>query len=107
MPRRIFTRSHIDYVIDRLTWLCDNRAMIGGLLCRGCLAGPLLLAQGVAQQRDGHGSGAVEISSLYHLKSLFFNTFSYSLIIFLTIAPLSKVFLGIISNTLSPSRITL
>jgi len=27
MPRRIFTRSHIDYVIDRLTWLCDNRAM--------------------------------------------------------------------------------
>ena len=31
VPRRVFTRSQIDYVIDRLTWLYDNRAMIGGL----------------------------------------------------------------------------
>lgn len=31
VPRRVFTRSQIDYVIDRLTWLYDNRELIGGL----------------------------------------------------------------------------
>lgn len=31
VPRRVFTLSQIDYVIDRLQWLWDNRSMIGGL----------------------------------------------------------------------------
>jgi len=31
VPRRVFTLSQIKYVIDRLTWLYNNREMIGGL----------------------------------------------------------------------------
>lgn len=31
VPRRVFTLSQINYVIDRLQWLYDNRELIGGL----------------------------------------------------------------------------
>lgn len=31
IPRRVFTLSQINYVIDRLQWLYDNRELIGGL----------------------------------------------------------------------------
>lgn len=31
MPRRVFTRSQVDYVVDRLHWLWDNRELVGGL----------------------------------------------------------------------------
>jgi tryptophanase len=31
VPRRVFTLSQINYVIDRMTWLWDNRHLIGGL----------------------------------------------------------------------------
>ena len=31
VPRRVFTLSQIKYVEDRLTWLYDNRQLIGGL----------------------------------------------------------------------------
>lgn len=31
VPRRVFTLSQIKYVLDRLSWLYDNREMIGGL----------------------------------------------------------------------------
>lgn len=31
LPRRVFTLSQIDYVIDRLRWLYENRKLIGGL----------------------------------------------------------------------------
>ena len=31
VPRRVFTLSQIKYVIDRITWLYDNRELIGGL----------------------------------------------------------------------------
>jgi len=31
VPRRVFTLSQIKYVIDRLSWLFDNRELIGGL----------------------------------------------------------------------------
>ena len=31
VPRRVFTLSQIKYVEDRLTWLYDNRHLIGGL----------------------------------------------------------------------------
>ncbi|MDR2911038.1 MAG: tryptophanase [Bacteroidales bacterium] len=31
VPRRVFTLSQIKYVIDRMTWLYENRKMIGGL----------------------------------------------------------------------------
>jgi tryptophanase len=31
VPRRVFTLSQIKYVIDRLTWLHENRSLIGGL----------------------------------------------------------------------------
>ena len=31
VPRRVFTLSQIKYVIDRLTWLYQNRELIGGL----------------------------------------------------------------------------
>lgn len=31
IPRRVFTLSQVNYVIDRLQWLWDNRQMIGGL----------------------------------------------------------------------------
>ncbi|MFZ1325277.1 MAG: tryptophanase [Candidatus Contendobacter sp.] len=32
LPRRVFTLSQVEYAIDRLTWLYENRAMIGGLV---------------------------------------------------------------------------
>ncbi len=31
VPRRVFTLSQVKYVIDRMTWLYHNRALIGGL----------------------------------------------------------------------------
>lgn len=31
VPRRVFTLSQIKYVVDRLSWLYDNRELIGGL----------------------------------------------------------------------------
>jgi tryptophanase len=31
VPRRVFTLSQIKYVEDRMTWLYDNRSLIGGL----------------------------------------------------------------------------
>jgi len=31
LPRRVFTLSQIDYAIDRVTWLYENRKLIGGL----------------------------------------------------------------------------
>lgn len=31
MPRRVFTMSHVEYAVDRLTWLFENRHLIGGL----------------------------------------------------------------------------
>ncbi len=31
VPRRVFTLSQINYVLDRLEWLYDNRKLIGGL----------------------------------------------------------------------------
>ncbi len=31
LPRRVFTRSQVDYAIDRIDWLYQNRKVIGGL----------------------------------------------------------------------------
>lgn len=31
VPRRVFTLSHINYAIDRIIWLYNNRSLIGGL----------------------------------------------------------------------------
>lgn len=31
LPRRVFTASHILFVVDRLTWLHQNRKLVGGL----------------------------------------------------------------------------
>lgn len=31
MPRRVFTLSQVDYAIDRITWLWENRRLIQGL----------------------------------------------------------------------------
>lgn len=31
MPRRVFSLSHIQYAVDRISWLYKNRALIGGL----------------------------------------------------------------------------
>ena len=31
MPRRVFTLSQVNYLIDRVTWLHENRELIGGL----------------------------------------------------------------------------
>jgi tryptophanase len=31
VPRRVFTLSQINYVIDRIDWLYQNRKLIGGL----------------------------------------------------------------------------
>lgn len=31
LPRRVFTMSHIKYTVDRLTWLWENRELVGGL----------------------------------------------------------------------------
>lgn len=31
LPRRVFTLSHITFMVDRLAWLYDNRDLIGGL----------------------------------------------------------------------------
>ena len=31
MPRRVFTLSQVDYIVDRITWLYENRELIGGI----------------------------------------------------------------------------
>ena len=31
VPRRVYSVSHIDYVVDRLAWLHENRKLVGGL----------------------------------------------------------------------------
>jgi tryptophanase len=31
VPRRVYTMSHIQYVVDRLDWLYRNRQLVGGL----------------------------------------------------------------------------
>jgi len=31
LPRRVYTLSHIEYVVDRLTWLYQNRHLVKGL----------------------------------------------------------------------------
>ncbi|TLN18753.1 tryptophanase, partial [bacterium] len=31
LPRRLYTLSHIEYTVDRLKWLFEHRALIGGL----------------------------------------------------------------------------
>ncbi len=31
VPRRVFTLSQMNYIVDRLEWLHDNRKLIGGL----------------------------------------------------------------------------
>ncbi|HHU62283.1 MAG: tryptophanase [Bacillota bacterium] len=31
VPRRVYTLSHLKYAIDRITWLYENRKLIGGL----------------------------------------------------------------------------
>lgn len=31
LPRRVFTMSQVDYAIDRLLWLYENRKLVGGL----------------------------------------------------------------------------
>jgi tryptophanase len=31
LPRRVFTLSQVKYAIDRITWLYENRALLGGL----------------------------------------------------------------------------
>ena len=31
LPRRVFTMSQVKYTVDRLTWLYENRKLIGGL----------------------------------------------------------------------------
>jgi tryptophanase len=31
VPRRVFSLSHIEYAVDRITWLYKNRDLVGGL----------------------------------------------------------------------------
>lgn len=31
MPRRVFTMSQVLYAVDRITWLHENRDLVGGL----------------------------------------------------------------------------
>ncbi|WP_085992947.1 tryptophanase [Oceanobacillus senegalensis] len=31
MPRRVYSLSHVEYAVDRITWLYENRELIGGL----------------------------------------------------------------------------
>jgi len=31
LPRRVFTLSQVKYAVDRIVWLYENRALIGGL----------------------------------------------------------------------------
>lgn len=31
LPRRVFTMSQVDYVVDRMRWLYENRKLVGGL----------------------------------------------------------------------------
>lgn len=31
LPRRVFTLSQVEYMVDRITWLYENRKLIGGL----------------------------------------------------------------------------
>jgi tyrosine phenol-lyase len=31
LPRRVFTLSQVEYAIDRVSWLYENRKLVGGL----------------------------------------------------------------------------
>jgi tryptophanase len=31
VPRRVYSVSHMDYVVDRLAWLLEHRDLVGGL----------------------------------------------------------------------------
>lgn len=31
LPRRVFTLSQVKYVVDRVSWLYENRRLVGGL----------------------------------------------------------------------------
>ena len=31
LPRRVFTMSQVEYAIDRIVWLYENRHLVGGL----------------------------------------------------------------------------
>jgi len=31
IPKRVYTLSHVKYVVDRLAWLFENRHLIGGI----------------------------------------------------------------------------
>ena len=31
LPRRVFTLSQVEYIVDRITWLYENRELIGGI----------------------------------------------------------------------------
>ena len=31
VPRRVYTVSHLEYAVDRISWLYENRDLIGGL----------------------------------------------------------------------------
>ena len=31
VPRRVYTMSHIEYAVDRITWLYRHRELVGGL----------------------------------------------------------------------------
>ncbi|UCB52266.1 MAG: tryptophanase, partial [Candidatus Zixiibacteriota bacterium] len=31
VPRRVYTMSHIEYAVDRLSWLYEHRDLVGGL----------------------------------------------------------------------------
>ena len=31
LPRRVYTMSHIEYMVDRINWLFEHRNLVGGL----------------------------------------------------------------------------
>ena len=31
LPRRVFTMSQVEYAVDRIIWLYENRRLVGGL----------------------------------------------------------------------------
>lgn len=59
VPRRVYTMSHIDYVVDRLDWLYQHRDLVGGL--KFIHEPPVLrFFTGKLQALDGWGKKLVE-----------------------------------------------